>query len=52
VFEIESWARSANGFVDALYDGLRMAKEIQVHMWVSMLRRVAELAGGVAVAAR
>jgi uncharacterized protein (UPF0548 family) len=46
VFEIESWARSANGFVHALYDGLRMAKEIQVHMWVSMLQRVAELAGG------
>ena len=37
VFEIESWARSANGFVHALYDELRMAKEIQVHMWVSML---------------
>jgi uncharacterized protein (UPF0548 family) len=25
---------------------LRMAKEIQVHMWVSVLQRVAELAGG------
>jgi uncharacterized protein (UPF0548 family) len=46
VFEIESWARSANGFVHALYDRLRMAKEIQVHMWVSLLQRVAELAGG------
>jgi len=32
--------------VHALYDGLRMAKEIQVHMWVSVLQRVAELAGG------
>ena len=46
VFEIESWARSSSRFVHALYDGLRMAKEIQVHMWVSVLQRVAELSGG------
>ena len=46
VFEIESWARSASPVVNVLYDRLRMAKEIQVHMWVSVLQRVAELAGG------
>ena len=46
VFEIESWARSSSGFVHMLYDGLRMAKEIQVHMWVSVLQRVAEISGG------
>jgi uncharacterized protein (UPF0548 family) len=46
VFEIESWARSAGRSVDVLYDRLRVAKEVQVHMWVSMLQRIAELAGG------
>ena len=46
VFEIESWARSSSRVVDLLYDRLRMAKEVQVHMWVSMLQRVAEAAGG------
>jgi len=46
VFEIESWARSSSRVVDVLYDRLRMAKEIQVHMWVSVLQRVAEAAGG------
>jgi uncharacterized protein (UPF0548 family) len=46
VFEIESWARSAGPTVHLLYDKLRMAKEIQLHMWTSMLQRIAELAGG------
>ena len=46
VFDIESWARSGDRLSDLLYDRLRMAKETQVHMWVSMLERVAGLAGG------
>jgi hypothetical protein len=46
VFEIESWARSSGPLVHLLYDRLRMAKEIQLHMWTSMLQRVAEVAGG------
>jgi hypothetical protein len=46
VFEIESWARSAGRLVDLLYDRLRMAKEVQLHMWTSMLQRVADMAGG------
>jgi uncharacterized protein (UPF0548 family) len=46
VFEIESWARSAGPTVHLLYDRMRMAKEIQLHMWTSMLQRVAEVAGG------
>ena len=46
VFEIESWARSAGPLVHLLYDRLRMAKEIQLHMWTSMLQRIAEVAGG------
>jgi hypothetical protein len=45
-FEIESWARSAGPMVHLLYDRLRMAKEVQLHMWTSMLQRVADMAGG------
>jgi uncharacterized protein (UPF0548 family) len=45
-FTIESWARSADRFADLLYQHLRMAKEIQLHMWTSFLERVAEIAGG------
>jgi Domain of unknown function (DUF1990) len=45
VFEIESWARSGDRLSALLFDTLRMAKEVQVHMWVSVLERVARLAG-------
>ena len=45
-FEIESWARSADRLSDLLYHRLRMAKEIQLHMWTSFLERVVELAEG------
>lgn len=45
-FEIESWARSADRLADLLYQHLRMAKEIQLHMWTSFLERVARIAGG------
>jgi hypothetical protein len=45
-FSIESWARSADRLCDILYDRLRMAKEVQVHMWISFLERVVELSGG------
>jgi hypothetical protein len=45
-FRIESWARSADPIVHLLYKHLRMAKEIQLHMWTSFLERVARLAGG------
>ena len=31
-----------DGWCDLLYDRLRMAKEVQLHMWTSMLQRVAE----------
>jgi hypothetical protein len=46
VFEIESWARSSTRVIDLLYDHLRISKETQLHMWTSVLQRVAELAGG------
>ena len=45
-FTIESWARSADRLSDLLYTRLRMAKEIQLHMWVSFLERVVEHSGG------
>jgi uncharacterized protein (UPF0548 family) len=45
-FRIESWARSADRLADLLYQHLRMAKEIQLHMWASFMERVAEIAGG------
>ncbi len=46
VFEIESWARSSGWFADVLYHRLRMAKEIQAHMWISFLEGVVKLSGG------
>jgi uncharacterized protein DUF1990 len=46
VFRIESWARSGDRLSDLLYDHVRMAKEIQLHMWTSLLERVARLADG------
>jgi hypothetical protein len=45
-FEIESWARSGDRLSNLLYDRLRMAKEIQLHMWTSFLERVARTSGG------
>lgn len=46
VFSIESWARSADRLSDLLYGHLRMAKEVQMHMWTSFLERIIELAEG------
>jgi hypothetical protein len=45
-FEIESWARSGDRLSNLLYHHLRMAKEVQLHMWTSFLEQVARLAGG------
>ena len=45
-FTIESWARSGDRFSDLLYTHLRLAKEVQLHMWTSVLERVVSLAGG------
>ncbi len=43
---IESWARSGDRLSLLLYKNLRMAKEVQLHMWTSVLERAARLAGG------
>ena len=45
-FEIESWARNGDKLAVLLYDRMRMAKEVQLHMWTSVLERVAGMAGG------
>jgi hypothetical protein len=45
-FEIESWARSGDRFSNLLYLRLRMAKEIQLHMWTSFIEGVARASGG------
>lgn len=45
-FTIESWARSGDRVSRLLYHRLRMAKEVQLHMWTSFLERIARLAGG------
>src|SRR3954471_10931718 len=45
-FRIESWARSGDRLSNLLYHHLRMSKEVQLHMWSSMLERVAQLAEG------
>jgi hypothetical protein len=45
-FEIESWARSGDRLSNLLYNHLRMAKEVQLHMWTSFLEQVADLAAG------
>ncbi|MFG2088940.1 DUF1990 family protein [Spirillospora sp. NPDC048824] len=46
VFTIESWARSGDRLSEALYEGLGIAKEMQLHMWAHFCARVAELSGG------
>ena len=45
-FSIESWARAGDRLSNLLYEHLRMSKEVQVHMWTSVLERIARLAGG------
>jgi uncharacterized protein (UPF0548 family) len=45
-FEIESWARSGDRLSDLLYARVRISKEVQLHMWSSVLRRVVDLAAG------
>ncbi|PZS28952.1 MAG: hypothetical protein DLM58_16255 [Pseudonocardiales bacterium] len=46
VFTIESWARSGDRLSNVLYGQLRMAKEVQLHMWTSVMEHAVRLAGG------
>ena len=45
-FTIESWARSADRLSDFLYHRIGMAKEVQLHMWISFLEGVGKLSRG------
>ena len=45
-FEVESWSRPGDRFSHYAHHRLRMAKEVQLHMWISVLERVAKLADG------
>ncbi len=46
VFSVESWARSGDQLSRLLYGQLHMAKEVQLHMWTSVLEHAVDLAGG------
>lgn len=46
IFEIETWARPSSWLVHLLYTRLRLAKEMQLNMWVRFSLQVAALAGG------
>ncbi len=45
-FAVESWASSGDRLSRLLYHRLRMAKEIQLHMWTSLIERVVDLSQG------
>ena len=46
VFEVEAWARPASRLVHLLYARLRLAKEIQLNMWVRFCLAAAAASGG------
>lgn len=46
VFEIEAWARPADRRVRLLYTSLRLAKEIQLNMWVRFCLGAVRVSGG------
>jgi uncharacterized protein DUF1990 len=45
-FEIEAWARPCSPMVNLLYTHLRLAKEIQLNMWVRFCLATADIARG------
>ena len=46
LFAVESWSRGGDRFSAFLHDRVRMAKEVQLYMWTSVVERVPKLAGG------
>jgi Domain of unknown function (DUF1990) len=40
IFEVESWSRPGDRLSHLMHHRLRMAKEVQLHMWTSVLERV------------
>jgi Domain of unknown function (DUF1990) len=45
-FEVESWSRPGDRVSDLAHHRLHMAKEVQLHMWTSVLENVVKLTGG------
>lgn len=45
-FAVESWSRAGDRLSAILHDTLRMAKEVQLYMWTSIVERIAREAGG------
>ena len=45
-FAVESWARGGDRLSALMHDRLRMAKEVQLYMWTSVLQRVPDVSGG------
>jgi hypothetical protein len=43
---IEAWARGGDRFSNLLFDRLPVNKEVQLHMWTSVLERLIRLSGG------
>jgi len=43
---IEAWARGGDRLSDLLFDRLPVNKEVQLHMWTSVLERLIKLSGG------
>jgi hypothetical protein len=46
VFQVESRSRAGDRLSALLHDRARMAKEVQLHMWTSVVEHVAKEAGG------
>jgi Domain of unknown function (DUF1990) len=46
IFQIESWARAGDRLSALMHDRLRMAKEVQLHMWTSVVEKVRSRTGG------
>jgi hypothetical protein len=45
-FEIESWSRPGDRLSNVLHHHLGMAKEVQLHMWTSVLEKTTRFVGG------
>lgn len=45
-FEIESWSRGGDRLSYVMHHRVRMAKEVQLHLWTSVLERVLRRYGG------
>jgi hypothetical protein len=43
---IEAWARGGDRLSNLLFDRLPLNKEVQLHMWTSVLEQLSELSGG------